>query len=131
MLVRPDIRYQGTGPQTARTDRLLWPVRVHVTRPTGEQALGDVRRVVEQLRQAAEQAHLPGARLAVLDLASAWGQYAAALTLNQTSKKEVKLELLFFVLLTAEADPDFWGRAAVISRMADFLQRFCQAPREK
>lgn len=131
MFAHPDIRFQAKGPETARVDRLLLPLRIFVSRSTSEQALGEARRVVEQLRQAAEQFTIEGARLSVRDLASVWGKYAAEWKINQTSKKEAKLELLFFAILTIEANKDFWSRAVIIARLIDFLQRFCQQPREK
>ena len=131
MFAQPDVRFQATGPDTANSVRLLLPLRIFVSRPTSEQALGEARRVVEELGQATQQIAIEGARLSIRDLASALGKYAAEWKITQASKKEARLELLFFVLLTIEANKDFWGHAAVIARLVDFLQRFCQQPREK
>jgi hypothetical protein len=131
MLGQTDVRFKAAGPETAQARCVLLPLRVRVSRPEGEQALAEAQRVVEEFRRAAEQADLPGARLAVSDFAAGGDKQAMELVIEQASKREVRLQLVFSSVLTFEGAGDFWRRAAAIARATDFLQKFSQQPREK
>jgi hypothetical protein len=102
-----------------------------VNRPEAEQALAEAQRVVEKFRRAAERFEVPGGRLAVSDFSAGSDKQATELIIEQTSKKEVRLQLVFSPVLTFEGASDFWGRAAAIAAATDFLQRFSLEPREK
>jgi hypothetical protein len=131
MINKPDIRFKSGSFQTAHASHVLFPLCVRIVRPTGELSLEEARRVVEQFMQAAEQVKIPGARLSVSDFSTPGGKHAAEFSLEQASKREVRLELVFTVLLSFAGAEDFWGRAAVIAMATDFLQRFSQRTREK
>jgi hypothetical protein len=131
MLHQADIRFKAACAQTAQARHVLFPLRVWVSRPSGEQALAEARRIVEQFRKAAEHAEIPESRLAVPAFGAADGKPAEELTIEQASKREVRLQLLFSALLSFEKPGDFWARAAAVARATDFLQAFAQQPREK
>jgi hypothetical protein len=131
MLSARDIRFKATGPETAQALRILLPVRIRISRPTGEQALVEARRVVEQFRQTTEQTEWSGGRVILSDMATADGKQPSELTIEQASKKEVRLQLVFSAVLTLPVTTDFWARTSAIARATDFLQKFSQMPREK
>jgi hypothetical protein len=131
MLSALDVRFKATGPETAQAVRVLLPLRIRISRPTGEQALGEAKRVVEQFRQATEQAEWSGGRVILSDLATADGKQPTELIIEQASKKEVRLQLVFSAVLTLPVTTDFWARTSAIVRATDFLQKFSHLPREK
>jgi hypothetical protein len=131
MLNKPDIRFKSSGSQTAQAELVVLPLSVRVNRPSGEVALGEVRRVVDQFRQAAEQLQIPGARLSIPELANMAGKHSVELTIEQVSKKEVQVAFLFAATLSFDGAGEFWDRALAIAAATDYLQAFTQRSREK
>ena len=132
MLNPADIRFKADGRQTVRAGQVRFPLRLRVHRPATVQALAEARRVVDQLRRAAEEAEFPGARLAVPDLDDLDGRGASDFTIEQKSPREVRLQITLAVTLTFEEGAGtFWAHAAAIAAAADFLQGFAQRPHEK
>ncbi|MEO6807876.1 MAG: hypothetical protein ABI353_02045 [Isosphaeraceae bacterium] len=124
-----DIRFKAAGRQTAQALYVHFPLCLRVHRPAAVQALADARRVINQLREAAEEADFPNARLSVLDLDAGTG--ASELTIEQKSQREVRLQVLLTVSLSLQGDDIFWVQAAAIAAASDFLQNFSLRPHDK
>jgi hypothetical protein len=131
MLNPPDLRFKADGRQTVQAWQVRFPLRLRVQRPAAVQALADARRVVDQLRRAAEEAEFPEARLLVPDPDADEGRGASEFTIEQKSQREVRLQITLAVSLTLEGAGAFWAHAAAIAAAADFLQGFAQRPHEK
>src|SRR5438270_10115519 len=107
MLHPPDIRYKAAGHEVAGARAVVFPVGVEVKHASGARALAVARGVVEQLRKAAGGTEIPGARLTVPEFEDAGERLASELSIEQTSKREVKVQLVFSAVLTFEAPGDF------------------------
>src|SRR5581483_6397247 len=114
MLQHRDIRFSATGHETGKAVRILLPLSVRISRPTGQEALLEAKRIVEHFRQAAGETEFSGARMAPSDLAASIGKQAAELTIEQDPKRGVRLRLLFSGVLTLTPGADFWARALTI-----------------
>ncbi len=127
----PQIRYKADGAKTATLEPLILPLRVQVRRPTYQAALREARKIIDDLSQEVAQFTVKGATLKMGDFGQRYQQKAADLVLAQHAADEVGLDLDFYLLLTFEARERFWERAELIAEHIDFLQRFCQKPRDK
>jgi len=131
MVHHADIRFRATSAQAAHARQVVFPLRVRVSRPTSERAVSEAKNVIDQFRQAAPQAEVGKGRLDVGDFKTAGVRSLEELVIEQTSKREARVQLVFLALLRFKGEPDFWDRAAAVARVGDFLQSFSQQPRDK
>lgn len=125
------IRYKADGAKTASLEPLVLPLRVQVEHSSYEAAVREARKTIDELAEAAGRFVVKGATLKMGDFGHRYQQKAAELTLEQQAGDKVRLELDFYLLLTFEARERFWERAELIAQHIDFLQEFCQRPRDK
>jgi hypothetical protein len=131
MFSKPDIRFKATCSGTTKLQQVLFPLRVRVSRHSAGLALAEARSVVEQLVESAEEVEIPAARLEIPEFHAPGGKHGVELTIEQVSKKEVRLDLMLTALLTLEESGDVWSQALAVAAATDFLQNFSQRPREK
>jgi hypothetical protein len=131
MLNPADIRFKADGRKTARMPQIHIPLRLIILRPGSAQALGEARKVVDQLSRAVEDTTLPGGQLIVPDLDADEGQGVTELIIEQKSQREVRLQITLVLILRLRDDGRFWTRAAAIAAASDLLQGFALRPHEK
>ncbi len=125
------IRYRADGAKTASLEPLVLPLRVQVKSSSYQMAVREARKTIDELADEVSRFTVKGATLRMGDFGHRYQQKAAELTLEQQSGNEVRLDLDFYLLLTFEARERFWERAELIAQHIDFLQEFCQRPRDK
>jgi hypothetical protein len=72
-------------------------------------------------------AERPDGRITLADMAAAYEKHSGRLTIQQHSKKEVKLELEFLAVVTfpGTGPGDFWARAVFLAWATDLVHQFC------
>ncbi len=131
MLNPPDVRFKSSGRQLAQARVVLFPIGLRVLRPVTIQALAEVRRLVDQLRRAAEELEVTGGKVTVLDPDTIEGREVSTLIIQQKSAREVSVQLSFAVSLMLDDTDVFWAHASAIAATADLIQAFGQRPHEK
>lgn len=130
MMKIQDVRYQATGPRTASAQTVLLPLWLWVKRASYQIAVRDARLLAEQLAAELPQFNPKGAALFLGDFGEPQANSVAELLMDQESRELIRLEVEFCVVLTVQQG-HFWERAELIAQAIDFLQRFCQKPRDK
>jgi hypothetical protein len=131
MITSPDIRLKASGSQITRARQGRFVLCLRIQAPGAGQALAQARHVVTQLRQAAEKADFPDARLEVPDPDTDSGRSASELAIEQKSPREVRLQFTIVLTLHLGEAVGFWRHAAALAHAADFLQGFSQSPHDK
>jgi hypothetical protein len=131
MYKSPDIRYEATAPATSAIEYGIFPIYIAVTQATSAKALEDARKITEEFDRFMQKISIAGARFQQCSLEQTYDSWASKLTIQQSSRHEVKLILGYCGLLMLEENTDFWARASAITVCTDSIQEFCSRSRVK